>query len=111
MPTRALVGVLDQFQRVAIRVGEVHPAPARKHPVIHHVDIGVEPDALGLQASLRRPDVFDNEGDMAGAHAVGQQRPLGVRGRGAVLQQFQHGVAEPQANLSQRCARHADPMA
>ena len=66
---------------------------------------------MALQLGLGRPDVVDLEGDVAGAETVREQRPFGVRRRRPVLQQLQHGVAEPQADLAQRGAGHADALA
>src|SRR5579875_2488757 len=44
-----LVGGLDELQRIAVRVGEVHPAPAGERPLIDDVNRGEEAHAPSLE--------------------------------------------------------------
>src|SRR5581483_9034279 len=54
-----VVSDLDELERVAVGIGEVHPSPPGEHTFIDDVDRAEELDALGLELRLRRLDVVD----------------------------------------------------
>src|SRR3954464_10997553 len=84
----ACVGDLDELQRDAVRVAEVHPAPAGEHALVDRGDVAEELDALFLELTYLAVDVIDMEADVVRTQCVLGHGLIDRRGRGGVLEEL-----------------------
>src|SRR5437667_8365087 len=90
---------LDELERIAVGIGEVHPPPTGEHTLVDDVNRAEELDALSLELRPRRLDVVDEKRHVRGSDVVRHERGRGFAWWALVLEQLERRVSELAADL------------